>query len=80
MSREATAELRIRFDDEDAAKAVLSGLQADDDGYVTTRQEGPVVRVECRADDVAALRRAVDDVLAALGVSEDVLDASDNPP
>ncbi len=75
MTRDATATLRIRFDDEAAADAVLAGLKADDDAYATTRQEGAVVIVECRAEDVAGLRRAVDDVLAALGVSEDVLDA-----
>lgn len=75
MSRDATAELRIRFEDEGEAEAVLRGLKADDDNYVTTRREGAVVVVACRAEDVAGLRRAVDDVLATLGVSEDVLDA-----
>lgn len=75
MSRDATAQLRIRFDEEEAAEAVLAGIRADDDAYVTTRREGTILIVECRAEDVAGLRRAVDDVLAALGVSEDVLDA-----
>ena len=76
MTREPTAVLRIRLPDEAAAKTVMAALKPDDDAYVTTRLEASTVVVECRAPDVAGLRRAVDDVLAGLGVSEDVLGAS----
>ena len=73
MTKPARATLRIRCEDEATARAVRDAAAADDDAFVSTRREGAIVLVEARARDTAGLRRAVDDVLATLGVSEDVL-------
>jgi tRNA threonylcarbamoyladenosine modification (KEOPS) complex Pcc1 subunit len=70
-----TGQLRIRLDTREEAAAVAASIAADDDAYVSTRTDGVSVIVTCRAPDVAGLRRAVDDALAALGISEDLLDS-----
>lgn len=66
------ATLRLRLGPE-AARRAASALKPDDDAFVTTRAEGEDLVVEVDAKTPRSLLRALDDVLANAGVSEDLL-------
>jgi hypothetical protein len=55
---------------------LAQALAADDDEYVSTRLEADALVIAVQAADLGALRRALDDVMATLSVSEDVLSSS----
>lgn len=71
--KEPHAELRVPFESEEAARRMEGALKADDDAVVSTRREGTIVIVAIQARDLRGLLRAVDDVLASMTVSEDVI-------
>lgn len=77
MSARPTGRIEIRFDSEASAKTVARSLAADDDRFARTERRGATIVLRIETDDVPSLRRAVDDVLASLGVSEDVLEMGD---
>jgi tRNA threonylcarbamoyladenosine modification (KEOPS) complex Pcc1 subunit len=72
---EATATVTIEFETEEQAERAYGAVHPDDDDFVETRREGPLLSGKFRAKDSRSLLRAVDDFLACLGVSEDVMNA-----
>ena len=70
-----TARIEVVAADEVRAATLVEGVAADDDEFVTTSRQGRRIVIEIQAPDIGSLRRAVDDALATLGVSEDVLQA-----
>jgi len=66
------AQLRLRLG-ADRARRAADALKPDDDAQVTTRAEGETLLVEVRAAKLASLVRALEDVLANVAISEDLL-------
>jgi transcription factor Pcc1 len=71
---EAHALLRLRLGAE-AAQRAAQALRPDDDAFVTTRAEVDMLIVDVRAATLRSLVRALEDVLANVAVSEDLLRA-----
>lgn len=70
MTAEAT--LRIRLGPQRAAQ-VAAALKPDDDAFVSARADGETLVVEFRASKPSSLGRAIEDVLANVAISEDLL-------
>lgn len=68
----ARCQLRLRLGEARARQAARA-LRPDDDAYVTTRAEGDTLIVDIGADRLRSLLRALEDVLANVAVSEDLL-------
>lgn len=74
--------LRVPFGSPEAAERARAALAPDDDAHVTTRvepKEGAVLVVEAQAGSPGSLLAALDDVLAALSVMEDVASMVEEP-
>lgn len=71
--KEPTAVLRLPLQDATAALRAAQALRVDDDAFVATRVEGDVLIVEARAKNLRSLLRALDDAIAGIAVSEDLL-------
>lgn len=69
----ACARLVMEYPDERVARTVHGSLAPDDDTYCRTRLEGCTIVAELKAPNAKSLLRAVDDLLACVGVAEDVI-------
>ena len=75
----SVAELHLEYLARDAVENVAAAVGPDDDGFVTTRIEGTVLRIRAAADSPLSLARALEDVLACVGVAERSLGITRRP-
>ena len=64
-------ELRIDYDNENTAKAVMGALEPDNEGYVDSRIEGSTLFFTIRADDAGSMKNTADDLLACIKIAEE---------
>ena len=77
---EAQARVRVVYADPTQATKAFGAVHPDDDEHCTTRLEGATVIAELRGPESRSLLRAVDDLLACLGVAEDVMNGPPMEP
>lgn len=71
--------LSVEYADEREAAMVLAALGPDNEGYLTSSQQGRVIHFLIESSSVGTLRNSVDDLLACLRAAEETLSIGADP-
>ena len=71
-----TAEIRIEYQDERTARAVLEALGPENEGYVESALEGSSIVFRAAADSAGTMRNTADDLMACIKAAEDSIGAA----
>jgi tRNA threonylcarbamoyladenosine modification (KEOPS) complex Pcc1 subunit len=72
----AELELRIEYQNEDAAGAVFKALEPDNEGLIESKIECNAIIFNISSDCAGTLRNAADDLLACVKIAEEALGIS----
>jgi hypothetical protein len=65
--------LRLEFKNVEQAKKVLQSIQADDQGFVTSKVMGRTLEAVVESSSVASLLHTLDDYLACVSIASDIV-------
>ncbi len=66
-----TLDLKITYADEKTASAVLHAVCPENEGYVTSTQEGNILIFKINGKDAGSVRNTADDLLACIKAAEE---------
>ena len=66
--------LRLSYGSEEEARRILSSVETDNLGYVTSRLVGSTIISEIVADNIMSLVHTLDDYMSCLAVAEQVIE------
>jgi Zn-dependent membrane protease YugP len=69
----AICTLTIEFENAKKAKKVLRSIQADDYGFVKSKQSGKTLEAVVESTSVASLLHTLDDYLACVSIADDIV-------
>jgi hypothetical protein len=69
----AVCTLRLEFKNAEQAKKVLQSIQADDQGFVTSKVMGTTLEAVVESSSVASLLHTLDDYLACVSIATDIV-------
>ncbi len=69
----ALCTLTLEFESTEKAKKVLRSIQADDEGFVSSKVTGRTLEAVMESSSIASLLHTLDDYLACVSVAADIV-------
>ena len=69
-----TAELTLKYSDENIAKDIQQSLRIDDDSFITSKVEDNIVYATIRSKSLSSFLHTIDDYLSCLAVAEHIME------
>ncbi len=71
--------LRLEFHSPEDAEKIHRSVSLDNDGYLSSRVEGPAIVAEIRAESLNSLLHTLDDFLSCTSVAEKIVSREASP-
>ncbi len=69
-SARVKCDIELAFDSSESAEKVHASVEQDNEGYVSSRVEGAVLKAHLEADSLKSLLHSLDDFLSCVSVAE----------
>jgi len=69
-----TAELTLKYINENIAKDIQQSLRIDDDSFITSKVEDNIVYAAIRSKSLSSFLHTIDDYLSCLAVAEHIME------